>query len=88
MLYGWVMLQAMNAVAGRVITFGSLYPTLQRMEKKCLVQSRWGEYAADDAGGARGCLHRSGWNSPYGHACFNMPIEAVEDLHEPVNGKP
>ena len=54
-LYG---LQVMNAIndaseGKRQIGFGSLYPTLHRMEKKGLVKARWGEQTDPESGGAR-----------------------------------
>jgi PadR family transcriptional regulator PadR len=54
-MYGWEILKAMN-VAGqgkRKMSFGSLYPTLHKLEKKEFVESWWGEEQPDDKNGPR-----------------------------------
>ncbi|MBD1865205.1 MULTISPECIES: PadR family transcriptional regulator [Trichocoleus] len=54
-LYGLQVMNAMNAASQgrRQIGFGSLYPTLHRLNKKGLVQARWGDETDEEAGGAR-----------------------------------
>ncbi|GAB1544600.1 hypothetical protein NUACC21_72760 [Scytonema sp. NUACC21] len=54
-LYGLRIMNAINEASQgkRQIGFGSLYPTLHRMEKKGLVKSRWGEETDSESGGAR-----------------------------------
>ncbi|MBD2303306.1 PadR family transcriptional regulator [Nostoc sp. FACHB-190] len=54
-LYGLQVMNAINEASDgkRQIGFGSLYPTLHRMEKKGLVKSRWGEETDAESGGAR-----------------------------------
>lgn len=54
-LYGLQVMNAINEASDgkRQIGFGSLYPTLHRMEKKGLVKSRWGEETDPESGGAR-----------------------------------
>ncbi|BAZ30332.1 transcriptional regulator, PadR family protein [Cylindrospermum sp. NIES-4074] len=54
-LYGLQIMNAINEASRgkRQIGFGSLYPTLHRMEKKGFVKSRWGEETDQESGGAR-----------------------------------
>ena len=54
-LYGLQIINAINEASEgkRQIGFGSLYPTLHRMEKKGLVKARWGEQTDPESGGAR-----------------------------------
>ncbi|MBW4490348.1 MAG: PadR family transcriptional regulator [Trichocoleus desertorum ATA4-8-CV12] len=54
-LYGLQVMNAMNEArqGRRQIGFGSLYPTLHRLDKKGLVKARWGDEADEEAGGAR-----------------------------------
>lgn len=42
--YGRELVHAIESLPnGRRLTFGTLYPTLHRMEKRGLVQGRWGD---------------------------------------------
>ncbi len=52
-LYGLQILNAMNQAGEgrRQIGFGSLYPTLHKLQKKGLVKPRWGD--EEETGGAR-----------------------------------
>lgn len=54
-LYGLQIPQAMSDASGgaRKFQIGSLYPTLHSLEKKGLIESRWGDEERDDRGGAR-----------------------------------
>lgn len=53
-LYGRGLLASVASMpGGRVLTTGSLYPTLARLEAKKLIQGRWGDEAARGGGGAR-----------------------------------
>ncbi|WP_218080082.1 PadR family transcriptional regulator [Anthocerotibacter panamensis] len=54
-LYGLQILKAFEeATSGRrQIGFGSLYPTLHRLQKKGFVTSRWGDETPEERGGAR-----------------------------------
>jgi len=54
-LYGLQIPQAMEEASGgkRQMGVGTLYPVLHTLEKKGLVESRWGEESREDRGGAR-----------------------------------
>jgi DNA-binding PadR family transcriptional regulator len=54
-LYGLQIIEAVReATEGRRhIGFGSLYPTLHKLEKKGFVKPRWGEEQPEERGGAR-----------------------------------
>ena len=55
-VYGWQIVKAIKEVSGGTLLIGagSLYPTLQRLEKvKGLVESRWGDDKPEDQRGAR-----------------------------------
>jgi DNA-binding PadR family transcriptional regulator len=54
-LYGLEIIAATETASGgkRAIGVGSLYPTLHKMEKKGLVESRWGEETPEERGHAR-----------------------------------
>lgn len=53
-LYGLQVIQAIDSVADEYsVTFGSLYPALQRLENKGIVESYWGEDKPENRGGAR-----------------------------------
>lgn len=54
-LYGLQIMNAINDASQgkREVGFGSLYPTLHRLEKKGLVKARWGEETDPESGGAR-----------------------------------
>jgi len=51
-LYGLEMLEGLNKGRPIPIGFGSLYPTLNRLEKKGLISWKWGD-EQDQTGGAR-----------------------------------
>ena len=54
-LYGLELMHAIDeASEGKIrMKFGSLYPTLHRLEKKGFVTSRWGDDRPEERGGAR-----------------------------------
>lgn len=54
-LYGLEIMRAIEeASEGKLrMKFGSLYPTLHRLEKKGFVTSRWGDDRPEERGGAR-----------------------------------
>lgn len=54
-LYGLQIPQAIEEASGgsQTMQIGTLYPVLHSLEKKGLVESRWGDEARDDRGGAR-----------------------------------
>ncbi|NEP00520.1 MAG: helix-turn-helix transcriptional regulator [Symploca sp. SIO2E9] len=54
-LYGLEIMRAIEEASGglRQIKAGSLYPTLKRLEKKTLVESRWGEDQEQGEGARR-----------------------------------
>jgi PadR family transcriptional regulator, regulatory protein PadR len=54
-LYGLELMKAIEeASEGKLrMKFGSLYPTLHRLEKKGFVTSRWGDDRPEERGGAR-----------------------------------
>lgn len=54
-LYGLEIIKAIEQATGgkRRIGFGSLYPTLHKLEKKRFVVAHWGEDRPDERGGAR-----------------------------------
>lgn len=54
-LYGLQIPQAMEEASGgqRQMGIGTLYPVLHSLEKKGLVESRWGDEGRGDRGGAR-----------------------------------
>ena len=51
-LYGLEILDQLNLGRPQVLRFSSLYPALNRLEKKGLVTWRWGD-ELDESGGAR-----------------------------------
>ena len=51
-LYGLEILEVLNEGRPLQIGFGSLYPALNRLEKKKLVSWQWGD-ESDETGGAR-----------------------------------
>ncbi|MHC5855258.1 PadR family transcriptional regulator [Nostoc sp.] len=51
-IYGLEMLEGLNQGRPIPIGFGSLYPTLNRLEKKGLISWKWGD-EQDKTGGAR-----------------------------------
>ena len=51
-LYGLEILDQLNLDRPIKLRFGSLYPALNRLEKKGLVSWQWGD-AVDESGGAR-----------------------------------
>lgn len=51
-LYGLEILNQLNLNRPGKLKFGSLYPALNRLEKKGLVNSKWGD-EVDESGGAR-----------------------------------
>jgi len=53
--YGLEILTIVNEAheGKRVITIGSLYPTLHRLERKGFVRARWGQERPEERGGAR-----------------------------------
>jgi DNA-binding PadR family transcriptional regulator len=54
-LYGLQIPKAMEEASGgqRQMGIGSLYPTLHSLEKKHLIESRWGDEGREERGGAR-----------------------------------
>lgn len=54
-LYGLQIPQAMQEASGgrRQMGIGTLYPVLHSLEKKGLVESRWGDEGREERGGAR-----------------------------------
>ncbi|MDF2387643.1 helix-turn-helix transcriptional regulator [Nostoc ellipsosporum NOK] len=54
-LYGLQIPQAMEEASGgqRQMGIGTLYPVLHSLEKKGLVESRWGDEGREERGGAR-----------------------------------
>lgn len=54
-LYGLQIPQAMAEASGgqRQMGVGTLYPTLHSLEKKGLIESRWGDETREERGGAR-----------------------------------
>lgn len=51
-LYGLDILNRLNPGRPIPLSFGSLYPTLNRLEKKGLIEWRWGD-EQEETGGAR-----------------------------------
>jgi DNA-binding PadR family transcriptional regulator len=51
-MYGLEILDGLNEGRPMPIGFGSLYPTLNRLEKKGLISWKWGD-ERDETGGAR-----------------------------------
>lgn len=51
-LYGLEILDQLNLGRGNALGFGSLYPALNRLEKKGLIDWRWGD-EQEKTGGAR-----------------------------------
>jgi PadR family transcriptional regulator, regulatory protein PadR len=54
-LYGLEIVRAVEegSEGRRKLGFGSLYPTLHKLQKKGLVKSQWGEETPEERGGAR-----------------------------------
>lgn len=59
-LYGLEIIEAIQEATGgkKRIGFGSLYPTLHKLEKRGLVQARWGEDTPEERQGARRKYYR------------------------------
>jgi PadR family transcriptional regulator PadR len=51
--YGLEIVDAVKKATGVSISFGGLYTTLHRMERKALVESRWGDTTYERAGARR-----------------------------------
>jgi PadR family transcriptional regulator PadR len=53
--YGLEIIKTIEEASGgkRKLGFGSLYPTLHKLEREGLVKSRWGEDRPEERGGAR-----------------------------------
>lgn len=53
--YGLEIMDAVKEASGRKIQlgFGSLYPTLHKLEKKGFLEARWGDETPEERGGAR-----------------------------------
>lgn len=53
--YGLEMIEIINkaSLGKRLIGYGSLYPTLKKLEKRGLLRSRWGDDRPEERGGAR-----------------------------------
>jgi len=58
--YGLEIIKAVEEISEgkRKIGFGSLYPLLHKLEKRGLVQSRWGEEKPEERNGARRRYYR------------------------------
>lgn len=54
-LYGLEIIDAVEEASGGklVLGFGTVYPTLRRLERKGFVQSRWGDEIVEEREGAR-----------------------------------
>jgi len=53
-LYGLEMLDYVNPDRpGLPLTYGSIYPALNRLEKKGLIESRWGDESTGSSGARR-----------------------------------
>lgn len=54
-LYGLQIIDAVEEGSGGKLKlgFGTVYPTLRRLERKGFVQARWGEDTPEERGGAR-----------------------------------
>lgn len=54
-LYGLEIISALEEGSGgkMKLGFGSLYPTLRRLESKGFVEARWGDEVVEDRAGAR-----------------------------------
>jgi PadR family transcriptional regulator PadR len=53
-MYGLEIIRKISEVSEKhLVSFGSLYPALKRLEDKGLLESRWGDETPDDRGGAR-----------------------------------
>jgi PadR family transcriptional regulator PadR len=54
-LYGLEIVRAVEEASEgkRKVGFGSLYPTLHKLQKKELVKSQWGDEKPEERGGAR-----------------------------------
>jgi len=59
-LYGLQIIRGFEEVSEgkRKIGFGSLYPTLHKLEKKGFVESRWGDERPEERSGARRRYYR------------------------------
>jgi len=57
-LYGLQMRELIEQDFGRKVSFGSLYPTLRRLERGGLVTARWGDERLVERGGARRRYYR------------------------------
>ena len=58
-LYGLVIMEAVRETGGRSVGFGSLYPTLHKLEKKGFAISRWGEDIPEERRNARRRYYRA-----------------------------
>ncbi len=59
-LYGLEIIDALEQGSGGKlkVSFGTLYPTLRRLERKGLVETRWGDETPEERGGARRKYYR------------------------------
>lgn len=67
--FGRELIEAIASLPnGRLLTFGTLYPTLHRMEKRGLVQGRWGDESETREGARR--------------RYYSLTAEGMRALHE------
>lgn len=75
-MYGLEILEDLNEPGSFPLSFSSLYPALNRMEKKGLVKWRWGD---DKTGGARRKYYRV-------TGLGERSLKAVQSYRKALNG--
>jgi len=80
--YGLAVRDEMEAVAGRTPSSGALYTTLDRLEKKGLLESRPGESTVERGGRPRRYVKLT----PEGHAILARSRSALLALWEGLEG--
>ncbi len=81
--YGWSVAQELERVAGRAVSSGALYTTINRLEQKGLLRTRQGEGTEDRGGRPRRYLALT----PAGAESLRRARDAMKRLWAGVNAK-
>lgn len=81
--YGWTVAQELEDVAGRAVSSGALYTTINRLERKGLLRTREGEGTEDRGGRPRRYLAVT----PAGADALERSRDAMNRLWQGVQGR-
>jgi PadR family transcriptional regulator, regulatory protein PadR len=82
--YGWTVAQELERVAGRSVTSGALYTTINRLEQKGLIRTRTGDATEERGGRPRRYLAVT----PEGAASLERARAALDRLWAGVSLRP